>query len=574
MKDSGIKTNKIIIEKILEAFKKSGKKMAKNKLKILLKGLGVKMAEESSLKDMDEIYHTLSVVNEFVDNNTSVFDKSEYMYFNFSFAGQMEFDNINVLEYKRQKMILNIECKRKMGDIEEVIDKSDKQAKENIEKQLNRMFNETEYSFLVLKFVGTEFKGGYFKPKNSSKITKQTKYEQIQTKIKNFKISNHNSEIIEQSWKRLSSQDLINSIKMKNYKFSKDNDDYYEKIENFINSNKKILFINGHAGSGKTFLSLRTFYNNLKSDMLVLNQKFYKTFFVEHIESRGEKIVTYGSDWLLNKGTNEMVIVDESQRLSFTTLKKIIEKSKKIILFGDEKQIFTETDENYSMFFSRLREEGFCDLMDKIYLKTSPRFPTGVYNVIEQLSSTKVKKIKKEELSNYEINLFLTPNNFLKQYRKKRSLRENTKIYTNYDASDYTIKNKKIKIGLEEFECCGTQEMFFSQRLNVEENMIGNTHHAISYDVDNAFIYIPNLKIVKWKNETWYIFKNHDLFSLDNSENEQVYLEAIKQRNQINILLTRATKSLNILIDDPDAYIHFYSKLKKVTKNWKPNMYD
>jgi hypothetical protein len=170
----------------------------------------------------------------------------------------------------------------------------------------------------------------------------------------------------------------------------------------------------GGAGSGKTLLALKCYYNIEKSNLLILNQKFVNTFFSD-IETRGNKFITFGSDYFVNKKENcqNVAIIDEAQRMNFQTVEKIAKKYNKIILFGDQKQMYAKDDIDYLNFKKNLIHKFGKNLYESTSLSMPFRFLETTDKILTKLAELDGSLVdEKQKLIRYEINIFLASSTF------------------------------------------------------------------------------------------------------------------------------------------------------------------
>ena len=76
--------------------------------------------------------------------------------------------------------------------------------------------------------------------------------------------------------------------------------------------------------------------------------------------------------------------------------------------------------------------------------------------------------------------------------------------------------------------------------------------HALSFDVDHGFIYLPTVKIVKSN-------RQNKIYYQDVIDNDDV----TKFMNELNILFSRGRKSLNIFVNDIHTYLFLKARLPK-----------
>ena len=142
---------------------------------------------------------------------------------------------------------------------------------------------------------------------------------------------------------------------------------------------------------------------------------------------------------------------------------------------------------------------------------------------------------------------FYDINEFLRAYH---SCKDGKKMFTTYDYRE----ERTIQIGEETFYMADKDFYTFSISAGYE-NYVGHTLHAISFDVEYNFVYLKNVSVISKKNMDILVKKGIDY----NDE------EIIKKfLNELNILFTRGKKSLNIYIDDLEAYLYLNKKLKGI----------
>ena len=123
-------------------------------------------------------------------------------------------------------------------------------------------------------------------------------------------------------------------------------------------------------------------------------------------------------------------------------------------------------------------------------------------------------------------------------------------MFTTYDYRKQHI----LLIGDEIFYMAEKDDYSFAICTGME-NYIGHTLHAISFDVENNYIFLKGTRIINHKKKD-IIFRN-DI----EPTNE---FEVTKFLNELNILFTRGKKSLNIYTDDLEVYLYLNKKLKKI----------
>ena len=78
----------------------------------------------------------------------------------------------------------------------------------------------------------------------------------------------------------------------------------------------------------------------------------------------------------------------------------------------------------------------------------------------------------------------------------------------------------------------------------VNEDIIGNTLHAISFDVEHCYVYLPDLKIKEEQGKIYFINNS----TTDNEKTRKLH-------NELTILFSRGQLSLNIMVNDLKTYL-------------------
>lgn len=160
------------------------------------------------------------------------------------------------------------------------------------------------------------------------------------------------------------------------------------------------------------------------------------------------------------------------------------------------------------------------------------------------------KQAKKRLPYGYDIYITFKQSTFLGKYNSCDGLK---KIYVPVsDTSD-----KTIEIDGKQFLCATKIDDGFSADKK-DETKYGNTFHALSFDIDHCFIYLPNTKWIKFHNKD-FLFSN----KLEKTESE-----ITRYQNELNVLFTSGRKSLTICTDNISAYLLLRKRWLKM-KNGK-----
>ena len=123
-------------------------------------------------------------------------------------------------------------------------------------------------------------------------------------------------------------------------------------------------------------------------------------------------------------------------------------------------------------------------------------------------------------------------------------------MYTTYDYRS----NSTMLIGSEIFHMADKD--FYEYSISAgPENYLGHTLHAISFDVENNYVYLKNVCVTSKDKKDILVKKGTDY------TNEEIIRKFL---NELNILFTRGKKSLNIYTDDLEVYLYLNKKLKKI----------
>ena len=315
-----------------------------------------------------------------------------------------------------------------------------------------------------------------------------------------------------------------------------------------LTASERFIVCYGEAGSGKSVLATSLFMRHHTdptntSRMLVMNQKFYRVLSMEKFYA--DNGCFFGSDRFLEALTPDSVaIIDEAQRLEPDYLCKVLKKAKCLILFGDERQSFFGNDnlDGPNDIIGDIQSR--TGIKGKIFPVKSPkRYDESVAVALESLTKIDAKPKRVESGSrNYSI----------------RVIRDFDEFFDLYNKDDYGRM----------FIPHGDRETFFSdpriekrgiQLLDKDvidfyagKKYVGDTFHAISFDVDNNYVYLPNLTLD-------YLYQKRVLSEdrLTTTDEKKRFL------NELNVLFTRGLKSLTVFVPDVAAYLHIMSVLKK-----------
>ena len=341
-------------------------------------------------------------------------------------------------------------------------------------------------------------------------------------------------------------RDIIQKIENGTFKWHVDTLKKIDSLDRKLQTERFILCY-GDAGSGKSVLATSLFMRHRqdtnKAKMLVINQKFYKVLSMDRFYNNKECF--YGSDQFLNALTSDSVaIIDEAQRVSMDYLAKVLAKAKCLIAFGDQRQSFYYTDNlNRPMDIVKDIESQTGVIGQYIPIRSPKRYDDAVATALESLTKLDTKpQAKKGNLNNYSVRVMRDFDEFMDAYTKDDSSR----MFIPHGDRDSFLHDSRIKE--RELQLLGTEDSdFYSGK-----KYVGDTFHAISFDVDNSYIYLPNLTLGNLYNKKDVLTEDR----LSTVDEKQRFL------NELNILFTRGLKSLTIYVPNAVAYLHIISVLK------------
>lgn len=468
-------------------------------------------------------------------------DDSQIFFINYSNA-IAEFDVLTILNYKGKSIVFNIEVKSSEKNVEE---KLLKQINNRINDHLQQMFIDDNY--LVVGFIDNEFSNSVLKMNDAIKnLSLEELIEMKNSFSKNENV--YNRIIISDNLSDI--QNVYRKVKEGTFKMYSSNKQTLMEINREIENNRKVVLCLAKPGYGKTVLALNLFFSLTNSKLLILNQKFYYTFNMSEFFYKDRAF--YGTETFINSlNANSIAIVDEAQRLNSNTLERIIASSKVTIIFGDTGQAFMADDEFYSneLYEDAIRRISLGNYK-KIKLKESIRYPKEVDVDLRYIVDKRTRKDELLKLENFEIVAYNCKEAFFKAYNK---LSHSKKIFKMYNYSDLNAPIV-VKVDGDTYTYTPAERDFWHFSISENVPKYGHTLHAISFDIENVFLYLDNL----------HFSKEHNM-PVPNNINENEEGEIEKYKNELNILLTRAKKSLHIYVEDLISFLWFNEKIKDIT---------
>lgn len=468
-------------------------------------------------------------------------DNKQLFIFNY-YTDVTEMDIATVLKDKNENnVIIDIEFKSGI----EANEKLEIQMIKRIQDHMQQLFLNEKYVLIGMNDDGF-YKASYYDSKENHDILSIVDLKLL------FETLNGN-EYVETILTQANDLAGINNLycKMESGEFK-----YYEEtkratefILNRISEGKKAVVCLSNPGTGKTVVAFKIFFENENTMFLIMNEKFYYSLGLTKYFKSGRCF--FGSNTFLSQDlSDKLVIIDEAQRLPKETIVKIINASKATIIFGDVGQSFMpddlELDEH--KLLSYLRENDIY--VHSKELKRSKRYNDSVEKSLKFLTSRLNTLKEKITLDDYEINIFYDVSDFLDAYHNCKG---GKKMFTTFDNSS----KQSLLIGDENFNIADREFSSFAISAG-NENTIGHTLHAISFDVENNFVFLNNTCIISKK-------KKDIIHKCSNNETDEIKIT--KFLNELNILFTRGKKALNIYTTDFETYLYLNKKLKYIIQN-------
>lgn len=456
-----------------------------------------------------------------------------------------EFDVLTILLNNNKNIIVNIEIKnyKEISKKAEVQEKLEKQIQNRIDDHLQQMF--IDDSYIVLGYINNIFYKGLYKG-NELQIIDDNKMIEI---LKKCKYNSQAYSKIQISDNLSNIQGVYNKLKNNTFKMYTINKRILEKIYCFLEEDKKVIMCLAKPGYGKTVLALSLFFNNENAKLLILNQKFYNTFYMNEYYNSNKAF--FGTDaYISHLNNNTIAIIDEAQRLGKDDLRKIINKSKAVVLFGDTGQAFMITDE---FITEEMYEEAIKEIVgnqyEKIRLKSPIRYSAEVDRALKYLYDKRTERRDLRRIVNFNINVFNTEEEFFREYNR---IAESKKIFKMYTARNLDV-DISVKINGNVYSYIMADRDYWNFSISGNIPAFGHTLHAISFDIENVFLYLDNL-----------IYSEERGMPVPDNIDIADDIAFQKYINELDILLTRAKKSLYIYVDDLRTFLWFNEKISDI----------
>lgn len=460
--------------------------------------------------------------------------------FNYS-TDVAEMDIASVVRMDDRRVFIDIESKN--GSDDHLPQKINRQIEKRIKNHLPQLLGSNPY--IIAGFTnGNLVKCVYFDGAEKLEITSMEEFAQLTNE---FEGDNEAEGALYQSSSLASIVRVCSDIRSGKYSYFEEtcrlSDALMEAQRDY---DCAVVF--GNAGTGKSVLALKIFFENQNSKFLVLNSKLYFAMGLSREYAKGR--ATFNSKSFISSiGEDTVSIVDECQRLPLEQIKQIVEKSKFTFLFGDCRQTFSNTGflDGAERLSEILESECGVKCFTKIVKKTR-RYSDEVADALDMLTSLDESKTVGKLPGDYSIKVFFDENDFMSEFA---SVSGNKKLYLPIcDA-----RSETLSIGGKIFRKAENTDDNFSI-WSSNNDVYGLTYHALSFDVDHSFVFLPDARVIEYgKKRVLYTFNKPDPLS---------FVDIRTYLNELNVLFTRGRKSLNILAKDIETYLYLKTLVNKL----------
>ena len=537
MNVSGLCLNKILIEKLLPSIDDIPDFDLKGGLRVFnsYEWGGFSLPEFKHLMELFSYLTGLGCFKAVPDDHLFVFNYS---------TDVTEMDIASVLKINEKRVFIDVEAKN--GDDPDLAKKIKKQLDKRQRIHMPQLLKNQHC--LIIGFTNNVFEDARFFDADAKKwrtLSEEEMREMLEESTGDPSVE----EILVQSSSLASIVKVCQDIRNGDYSYYDETVTLSEELTRSLDE-RDCAIVYGNAGTGKSVLALKLFFENPSSKMLVLNSKLFFATGMKKEFSQGR--ATFNSGIFLSGIDKDTIsIVDECQRLSLETIAEIIKKSKFTFLFGDNKQTF-----NKNGFLGNARKLA-KSLKDSIgancFVRTiskSRRYSNDVSKALDELTSVREskKEPKVKRLKDYSIKVLLSEERFLSEYKNAEGIK---KIYVPIPDA----RGDLLTIGGDAFIKADYTDDDFSIWPS-ETGCFGITYHALSFDVDHSFVFLKNLKMTTYDGKR--VFYTSAKPEPSHFDDIQIYL------NELNVLFTRGRKSLTVYVQDIEAYLHLQTMVGRL----------
>ena len=482
----------------------------------------------------DEFFEIISSMCELF-NKVQFTDNQEFVLFYTTDVTEM--DAVTVLYFGDKPIFVDFEVKT--GDKIRLEISLKQQLEKRKNEYIPQLFKDTNY--LLIGSINNEINFGLISENEEPKWIDDNSVLKILNECSQYLSV---SDFLYQVSNMASIVSIFDKIEDGSFKYFEDTKRISESFIKRLNerNDEKGIICYGNAGCGKSVHALKLFHELENSRMLILNPKLYFTLNMSKYYYSG-KASYKPNDFIEELEETDIAIVDEAQRLTESQIIKIVEKAKKVVFFGDEKQSFKLNENLFTMKeLASFINKNTGGKFHQKKLQHSKRYSDDVSEIIENLTTETPKKV--HNVNDYNVNVYCDLKIFLDEYY---AIKGNKKMYV-----PYTIRNSgSFKIVDKTFNMAEFENNGFSTSQNIDPSYVGHTLHALSFDVDDAFVYLPSVKLVRSDR------KNKLYWREDVTDPNLVK----KFMNELNILFSRGRHSLNIYVSDIRTYLFLKSRL-------------
>ena len=330
--------------------------------------------------------------------------------------------------------------------------------------------------------------------------------------------------------------------------FIPETENHLNSIIKDINSEEEYILIEGPARSGKTIIAMSLLSKYPEANLLVMNHFFYNALkdafgLLKHPFPDNRIYHQYHGKSGYYDSENGMdfsfSIVDECQRLGerYRLDERFInvDYHKHTILLGDDYQkLNPESDDGIHYINTKLNDSG--KQIKKYQFESSIGVPSEIINSVKYLLGI-LDIVDTKPIGEYTIRLYEDKDAFIENYKSNTTHRKHLTTIQGQkrDYSDFAgfkAYPKKLQ---------NNNYLYFLNSETVEKYYF-SPYEMISRELDSIYIFLP----------------------------ENISPDTIRGYvlTQLYVLMTRATLSLNIFIENKETYKVFKERLNEINMSW------